>query len=366
MSFELTPEEQSRVDVAAFLGIHLDPIGYIDLSTIIVIGTMYAIELFALCYQWYNRDYPPLKVKNVPAMVSLYIGGVGWFLGDIFTGGLVHLGQSAFLRSCKATLIWLRVCIGAYYVTSVFALRCYSLYCIFYKETAFKGRSALLGFAFTISSIILFGIISTVLPTEMTTNYESMLDMCYIKRAYVIAVLVVIWAIWVWTAIMFWRMRNVPFCFNERVEIFYSFILLLTLSIMNTVCLLVVRIYPASVGWRNALVYCNHIGASTGYWLFMWEPTFNCIFHHEDYLQYWVSILKEDGLGRYYNVSTNITNEITLNLIEHTELAYCSSSRYNNTNQHSINSDSLEDTKAEFPHDSKTQLVQNIGQDEYH
>ncbi|KAJ2654434.1 hypothetical protein IWW48_006109, partial [Coemansia sp. RSA 1200] len=71
---------------------------------------------------------------------------------------------------------------------------------------------------------------------------------------------------------------------------------MLILSVINTVCLLVVHIYPASLGWRTALAYCNHIGASTGYWIVMWEPTYNCLFYREDYLAYWVSILKEEDM----------------------------------------------------------------------
>ncbi|KAJ1642438.1 hypothetical protein J3B02_004147, partial [Coemansia erecta] len=140
MSFSLTPSEIARVETAEFLGIRLDPVGYVDLSTIVVLSTMYGIELIAFCYQLYHRDYPPLKVKNVPLMFSLYFGGIVWMLGDIFTSGLVHLDSSPVLRSCKFTLIWCRVSIGAYYVTSLFALRTYALYHVFYLGKAFKGR----------------------------------------------------------------------------------------------------------------------------------------------------------------------------------------------------------------------------------
>ncbi|KAJ1741659.1 hypothetical protein LPJ78_002102 [Coemansia sp. RSA 989] len=320
MSFAFTPEEQSRVEVAAFLGIKLDPIGYVDLSTIVVLSVMYGVEFIALCYQLYNRDYLPLKAKNVPIMFSLYFGAISWLMGDIFTGGLVHLGQSPILRNCKFTIIWLRVCIGAYYVTSIFALRCYSLYIVFYKGKAFKGKVAITSLGIAIVSIALFGIISMLMPTRMVTHYEEILDMCYIDRYYIVAVLLVIWSIWIYTAIMNWRMRKIPFCFNERVEMFTSFIILLVVSLMNSIALLVINVYPASRGWRNALLYTNHVGASIGYWVVMWEPTYGCLFHREEYLQYWINILKEDQMEREYDYSTNINNETTLNLVDYPDI----------------------------------------------
>ncbi|KAJ2147261.1 hypothetical protein IW136_000223 [Coemansia sp. RSA 678] len=322
MSFAFTPEEQSRVEVAAFLGIHLDSISYIDLSTIIVLGTMYVFEFIALCYQLRNRDYLPLRVKNVPVMCSLYVGGVSWLLGDIFTGGPVHLGQGPVLRNCKFTVIWLRICIGAYYVTSIFALRCYSLYYVFCKGKAFRGRVMLISLGVAGLSIVAFGVVSMVLPTRMTVWYEEMLDMCNYNHTYVVCVLLVIWAIWAYTAVMTWKMRKIPFCFNERVEIFTSFGILLIVSLLNSVCLLVFSVYPAYLGWRTALLYTNHVGASIGYWVVMWEPTYACLFHRDEYLQYWINIQKENQMEQEYEYSTNLNPETTMDLVEYPEIPF--------------------------------------------
>ncbi|KAJ2439349.1 hypothetical protein GGF42_007984 [Coemansia sp. RSA 2424] len=319
MSFAFTPEEQLRVTLASMAGIKLDPIGYVDLSTIIVVGTVYAIQLVALCYQLYNRNYPPLGVKNVPLMASLYFGGVAWFLGDLFTGGIVHLSQSPVLRNCKFSLIWLRACLGSYYVASMFSLRCYSLYHVFYKGKAFKGMVVYLSVGLTIFSILMFGVISTVVPTHLTTFYEPLIDMCNTNRNYIIAVVVVVWSIASFTAFMSWRMRNVAFCFNERIEIFTSFVMLIIVGTLNTVCLLGINVYPASLGWRTGLLYANHAGISIGYWVIMGEATYNCMFDREAYLQYWIDTLKEDEMERQYAYGAGAENGTTLNLVEYTE-----------------------------------------------
>ncbi|KAJ1733436.1 hypothetical protein LPJ61_001560 [Coemansia biformis] len=339
MSFAYTPDEQDRVMIAGFLGLRLDPIGYVDLSTIIVLSTMYLVEFVALCYQLRHRDYLPLKAKNVPVMFSLYFGGVSWLLGDIFSGGLVHLKQSPVLKNCTFTVIWLRVCIGAYYVTSIFALRCFSLYYVFYAGKPFRGRVMLLSLCATILSIVLFGIVSSVLPSTMTIRYEEILDMCYYGKGYVASVIAVIWCIWVFTAYMTWRMRNVAFCFNERVEMMALFVIMLSVVTMNTVCLFAVSVYPASLGWRTALLYTNHVGASTGYWIVMFEPTYNCIFNRNEYLQYWINILKEDHMEREYGYSSEINTETTLNWSEFSELPSKANSHY--PSSHNVTTASL-------------------------
>ncbi|KAJ2829333.1 hypothetical protein GGI24_002164 [Coemansia furcata] len=271
MSFAFTPEEQSRVDVAKFFRIHLDPIGYVDLSTIIVLSTMYFVE------------------------------------------------RSPLLRNCKFTLIWLKACIGAYYVTSLFALRYFSLYYVFYKGKAFKGHVVYLSFGITVLSIILFGVVSTLLPTQPTTHYEEIVDMCYANHNYIVSVIVVIWSIWTFIATMTWRMRNVPFCFNERIEIMATFMLLLAMSVLTTTFFVAFAVYPASLAWRTGLMYTNHVSPSIGYWIIMGEATYNCMFHREEYLEYWVNTLKEDDMERQYEYSADLDNDISLTLVEYPE-----------------------------------------------
>ncbi|KAJ1935251.1 hypothetical protein GGF37_006061, partial [Kickxella alabastrina] len=72
--------------------------------------------------------------------------------------------------------IWCRACLGAFYITSLFGLRTYALYHVFVKGKAFKGPVFIIGFSVTVSSILLFAIISTVLPEDMTAIYEPLLD----------------------------------------------------------------------------------------------------------------------------------------------------------------------------------------------
>ncbi|KAJ2772128.1 hypothetical protein IWQ56_001517, partial [Coemansia nantahalensis] len=176
---------------------------------------------------------------------------------------------------------------------------------------AYKGKVVLITFGVVVVSILLFGLISTVIPSSMTIQYNDILDMCYYDKGYVAAVIVIIWCIWLYTAYMNWRMRNIAFCFNERAEIVTLFAIMLMVVVMNTLCLFAVNVYPASLGWRTALLYVNHVGASTGYWIVMFEPTYNCLFNREEYLRYWIAILKEDQMEREYGYSADMNNNET-------------------------------------------------------
>ncbi|KAJ2595843.1 hypothetical protein GGF39_003678 [Coemansia sp. RSA 1721] len=64
--------------------------------------------------------------------------------------------------------------------------------------------------------------------------------------------------------------------------------------------------------WRTGLLYVNHVGASVGYWVVMWEPTFNCMFNREEYLQYWVEALKEFDMQRQYEYVYENREETTV------------------------------------------------------
>ncbi|KAJ1942645.1 hypothetical protein FBU59_003139 [Linderina macrospora] len=50
----------------------------------------------------------------------------------------------------------------------------------------------------------------------------------------------------------------------------------------------------------------------------MWEPFYQCLMHREEYLQYWVDTLMEDGMEDAYNLTNKFPNE-TKRLVDGTE-----------------------------------------------
>ncbi|ORX64249.1 hypothetical protein DL89DRAFT_41852 [Linderina pennispora] len=131
MSFEFPPFEKSRVETAALFNVSLDPVSHTDMSTIIEISVVYALDLFALIYLLIHRSYPLINAKSACSIITLCMTVVVWSVGGISTGGMVHLYTNGILRSCKLTLLWFRLGLGATYIATIFSVRSYSLYRVF-------------------------------------------------------------------------------------------------------------------------------------------------------------------------------------------------------------------------------------------
>ncbi|ORX69448.1 hypothetical protein DL89DRAFT_267669 [Linderina pennispora] len=318
MSFELTPFEQSRVEIAAFLDVKLDPISHVDLSTIIVVSIVYMLDLFAFIYLFLNRNYPPIKAKSVYIMISLYAAAVLWFVGDIVTSGLVHLYTSNVLMACKMYFIWFRASFGTTYIATIFSVRTYALHRVFCQDKPFKGKLVWVCPALAVGWVLLLAVVSSLLPERMTTYYEDTLDLCYANTRYAAFVIGMICCFYSYIVLITWRLRKIPFSFNEFREVVTALVIIGVIIIVNSLAIFSVRIYPASAAWRNSLVYIDHTCANIAFWTIMWEPFYQCIMHREEYLQYWVDTLMEDGMEDAYNLTNRFPNE-TKRLVDGTE-----------------------------------------------
>ncbi|KAJ1948454.1 hypothetical protein EC988_005169, partial [Linderina pennispora] len=115
-----------------------DPLGLSD--HIIVYGglALYGVTAMMLIYAWVNRQYPPLKARNLTLITIMYLSGLGWFSGSFMGNGLV-LGDWLF-RACRGWMIWLRVlCAFAFSCAVVF--RIYALDRIFVQGKTYRGWS---------------------------------------------------------------------------------------------------------------------------------------------------------------------------------------------------------------------------------
>ncbi|ORX66386.1 hypothetical protein DL89DRAFT_270295 [Linderina pennispora] len=326
MSFKLTPFEQSRVEIAAFLDMKLDPISYVDMSTIIVVATVYIVDLFAIIFLIVNRNYPPIKSKGVVIMCSLYISGVLWFVGDIITSGMVHLYVNKALMACKVTVIWFRLGFGTTYIATIFSVRCYALHRVFCKQQPFKGVLMWSFIALALGWVVLYAAVSSALPASMTTYYEDTLDICTANKTYVAVSIGMICCFYLYVAWMTWRLRKIPFSFNEFREVVSALIIIGVVIIVNSLALFSVKIYPVSAAWRNSLVYIDHACANMAFWTIMWEPFYQCIMHREEYLQYWIDTLVDDGMEDAYSLTNRLLTGVSQS-VDETEQATVVESR---------------------------------------
>ncbi|KAJ1829825.1 hypothetical protein LPJ70_007084, partial [Coemansia sp. RSA 2708] len=67
------------------------PVGSVDKATIAVGIAFFGLTFVLLVYAWCNRDYQPIRAKNLPQASVMFVSGVLWFVGDIAVNGHVNL-----------------------------------------------------------------------------------------------------------------------------------------------------------------------------------------------------------------------------------------------------------------------------------
>ncbi|KAJ1952830.1 hypothetical protein EC988_003341 [Linderina pennispora] len=125
---------------------------------------------------------------------------------------------------------------------------------------------------------------------------------------------------------MTWRLRKIPFSFNEFREVVSALIIIGVVIIVNSLALFSVKIYPVSAAWRNSLVYIDHACANMAFWTIMWEPFYQCLMHREEYLQYWIDTLVDDGMEDAYSLTNRLLTGVS-QLVDETEQATVIESR---------------------------------------
>ncbi|KAJ1728406.1 hypothetical protein LPJ61_004048 [Coemansia biformis] len=311
MYYDYSPEEKLRVEVAAFFGIEVDPIGHGDLAAVLGYSLLLAVGFVATVYTWANRHYAPLKAKNIPLMTGIYLHSVFFFLGDLTLCGLVHV-RGSFFGDCMLMLIWFRSMFGNFALGSLLTIRSFKLYCIFCRNKPMHGYRRAIPYLLFLALITAVGMIATLVPRKYTVTYIEGVEFCIVNQNLVTAFCILLWCIWAVYMVMVWLLRNVRSSFNEFMEMAISLLLLVVCTIFNQVVLNYMPRLPTSLRWRLALVTVDQITANYIWWLIMFKPIFNCIFRHDKYLAEWKHKMTSDGLRSQYGMSA-VDTDLTIN-----------------------------------------------------
>ncbi|KAJ2699308.1 hypothetical protein H4R19_005542 [Coemansia spiralis] len=301
MHYDFTPEEQQRVEIAAFFGIVLDPVGYGDLAAVIGYTALLGLGFVATVYVWLNRHYAPLKAKNIPLMTGIYLHSVFFFLGDLTLCGLVHVRGPLF-GDCMLMLVWFRSMFGNFALGSLLTIRSFKLYRIFCRNKPMHGFQRLYPYLLFLTLTLAVGSITTLVPRSLTVDYLEGVELCIVNQNLVTTFCILLWCIWFVYMIMVWLLRNVRSSFNEFMEMAISLLLLVICTIFNQVVLNYMPRLPTSLRWRLALLTVDQVTANYIWWLIMSKPIFNCIFRHDKYLAEWKHKMTLDGLRSQYGM----------------------------------------------------------------
>ncbi|KAJ1663259.1 hypothetical protein IW140_005354 [Coemansia sp. RSA 1813] len=303
MSFGTTENERLRVLAGAMDNITVDPRGTADLVMVIVISVVYGIDALAVVYMLWNRKYPPLKSKSPFIMAGFMAAAVLWFAGDIQVNGHAPLAGTP-MTNCKAFGVWVRVLLGVCTLSALIALRSYGLYRVFCRNLPYNGVSLYLPFLIYCVCIVVYGIVSQVVSSNITIHYMQIIDICYYEAGYKASLFALLWATWILVALINWRIRKIRSSFNESREMLAACIAVFAILIFTTAMHYARPRYPLSVGLRIATTVLDHLATNVVWWLIMAVPMYQCLFHRKAYLDRWVAKLRRDGLQREYQVAS--------------------------------------------------------------
>ncbi|KAI8325300.1 hypothetical protein GQ54DRAFT_254942, partial [Martensiomyces pterosporus] len=297
--YDYTPQEKMRVDMAAFFGIKLDPVGYADLAAVVIVCLVNAVGLSANAFVWFNRHYAPLKAKNIPLMTGIYMQGLCLFLGDLTLCGLVHI-RGPFFGNCMLMLIWLRTLFGTYTLGGLMTIRSYTLYRVFCQNKPILGVHRFVPYIIFVAAILTIGTITSLMPKRMTMDYMAGIELCLINKDLINAILTGIWLMWGGFILMLWLLRNIRTSFNEFREVSVSLIVLIASTIFNHVLLQRIPNFPIYLAWRLSLMFIDQFTTNLIWWMIMGKTVYKCMFHYEEYLLQWKHTLLTDGLHSRY------------------------------------------------------------------
>ncbi|KAJ2778921.1 hypothetical protein H4R18_004313 [Coemansia javaensis] len=306
MSFSLTQAERDRVAAAAALGIHLDPIGRKDLALVVVISAVYGVDLVAVGFLLWHRNWPPLKSKSPLLMAAGYVACVCWFVGDLQINGHVHLRGTA-LEACKGIGVWVRVLLGVCAVSALIAMRSYGLFRVFCLGQPYRGRAVLVPAAVYCACALVCGIVAQALSPAVTVEYIPALDTCYCPKPFRAALYGCIWATWATILGINWRIRHIKTTFNEWREMAFSCLVVFAILTFSTVLQFARPDYPFSQTLRLLTTYMDHLGTNLVWWAIMGAPLFHCLVDRAAYLEEWTARLRRDGLQNEYQIPVTVT-----------------------------------------------------------
>ncbi|KAJ1957588.1 hypothetical protein EC988_000757, partial [Linderina pennispora] len=237
MSFSITPEKRERAEWARVLGFNFDPIGRVDLATVVVFSCIYSLGLITMAYLIINRRYPPLRAKGVMFFVLMYLASVMWFIGDLLAGSVVPLDRPA-LRRCAVNIAWLRASFGAILVQQLVVVRQFSLYYMFVLGRPFRGKVVYITYGTVLLLATLGALVITVLPHRMTFWYLPYIDICFVADRFQHAIIVVIWLLWGVVAAVNLQLSRVSMVFGEFRDVVILMAISLITVIVNTVSML--------------------------------------------------------------------------------------------------------------------------------
>ncbi|KAJ1972992.1 hypothetical protein H4R35_004366 [Dimargaris xerosporica] len=250
------------------------------------------VNLLAFLYLLKNRNYPPLKAKNIPLMTVALVSSFFWWLGDSHVNGL--FGFRPPFNLCLMWGFWMRHVLGILTHLIVINYRLHLLRWLFVLKRPGKGWRFYVPVILISIPPALLGIVGVVLPRNYTLIYSTGLARCkhnslikYLVLSYSVFLILLIW-------VQSFLLRNIKSSFNEFRSVVPACIGTTVVVTLNATFVLF-ELHHTIAG-RAVLGVANIVACQLFFWCIMGPPLRGCMFHRQEYLTRFYSSLERDGL----------------------------------------------------------------------
>ncbi|KAJ2516305.1 hypothetical protein H4217_004663 [Coemansia sp. RSA 1939] len=291
------------------LGMKIDPVGTGDTATIAVGTALFGVTLIFIITAWINRNFRPIRAKNLPMVTILFVTGFLWFVGDIPMNGHV-LFKGAF-RNCKEWNIWARVLFCFWYTTGLI-VRCYALDRVFNQNKPTRGIAYYAPSAVLILFYLCYSIVTQAMPDRLTIGFNSQLEVCTTTDGYQYVTIGILWINWIIFSIMMIRLRNIQSTFNEFYESLFILGFGVAAMIKTTVVHFTHHRYTFIMGYRVAETIGDAFICNGVILVIIAYPVIRSVYRAKEYERKWLLRLRTDGLQDMYETNMKLRAEMPL------------------------------------------------------
>ncbi|ORX69449.1 hypothetical protein DL89DRAFT_267670 [Linderina pennispora] len=281
-----------------------------DTAVVVFGAAMLAIDLVVMLYIVWNRKYPPIRAKNIPLLVVLFVSLVIWYIGSIATQ--LDVGNiNSFSGSCILFAIWFRVLLGVFLFTFVNVFRLYTYIRIFRYRKPVKGWSYWIPVIIFLVIILAFGLTTTLLHESLGVFLIEGIDVCRYTIRFKEIAFGIVWFGWLAVILSTFLARNINTSFNEYYEMLAVCIITSIAIAYETIIQHILANYILFIWSRTTSALIEVIAGQVTFFILVTTPVYNCLVNREGYQKAFFEKMHNDGMTARYLSSIESSSSTT-------------------------------------------------------
>ncbi|KAJ2360288.1 hypothetical protein H4S01_005797 [Coemansia sp. RSA 2610] len=250
-----------------------------------------------------NRDYIPLRSKNIPLVLILYVSTVLWFIGDVFTYYPALVGKLS-RPVCILAMSWLRISLGVFAVVSCHVFRIYQYVCIFEWRVRAQGWRLYAPLGLLAMAPVAYGGLASGLPASKGGNaYMESPSMCVSHKPLYFAALGMLLVLLLCWLCAILAMRRIYVCFSEFREMLAMFACTVVIVVLQAVLRWVPGIGDQSVGYNAMVAITDMLVGNTSLAILLLPALWHCYRDRDAYLRFFLHKLKRENRQTEYELA---------------------------------------------------------------